>query len=433
MSDRLKPLLAAELAAFEAAAGEPDWTDVRRKARKFAARRLALRAGTAAVAAVFAVLAATPALGLRGHLVHLFADSEPAPAHVVTEFAQLDVAAPAGMAPGVIAAQARDVLEVPLSTGEDAVLWVAPTRSGGFCLGLSTSGRGSGGGGGCDRDRLGRFSPGLVIPGPVGPEGTVLKPPIVIDGHTLVPQAVQVEIRYQDGDVADTPVVWVSDPINAGFFVYEVPRRHWDAGHRPSILVLEDGDGHELARSKSYLDQMFRAMSAAGVDSNTGAPAEAIPSQRRELIAITTEQGSREALWVAPRRGGGRCHWLTSDGLPGREQGCPPPSTEPHPDIAAGLLSGSAPILLEGEVGEGVATLELHYRDGDVQRLKAVEGFVLGEIPSRHWPRGRRLDELVALDAEGREISRRPFSTETPGTYPCADPIELDAGVKSCP
>lgn len=433
MSDRLEPLFAAELAALEAAAGAPDWTDVRRKAHKFAARRLALRAGIAAVAAVFAVLAATPALGLRGHLVHLFADSEPAPAHVVTEFAQLDVAAPAGMAPGVLAAEARDVLEVPLSTGEDAVLWVAPTRSGGFCRGLSTSGRASGGGGGCDRDRLGRFSPGLSIPGPVGPEGTVLKPPIVIDGHTLVLQAAQVEIRYQDGDVADTPVVWVSGPINAGFFVYEVPRRHWEAGHRPSILVLDDADGHELARSKSYLDQTLQAMSGAGVDPNTGAPAQAIAWERRELIAITTEQGTREALWVAPRRGGGQCHWLMSDGRPGREQGCPPPNTEPQPDIAAGLLSGSAPILLEGEVGASVATLELDYRDGDVQRLQAVEGFVMGEIPSRHWPRGHRLYELVALDAEGREISRRPFATETPGTYPCVEQVELGAGLKACP
>jgi hypothetical protein len=423
MSDRLEPLFAAELAALEAAAGEPDWTDVRRKARRLAARRLVLRAGTAAAVAVLAVVVATPALGLRGQLVHLFANGEPAPAHVVTDFSQLDVGAPAGMAPGVIAGEARDVMEVPLSTGKNAVLWVAPTRSGGFCSFLSTSGQGSGGGGGCDRDRLGRFGPGLSIPGPISPEGTVLEPPIVIDGRTFAPQAAQVEIRYEDGDLAHTPVVWVSAPIDAGFFVYEVPRRNWEAGHRPSLLVLEDADGHELARAPSHLDQALQAMTRAG-RSGTGVPAEAIAPQRRELIAITTEQGTREALWVAPRQGGGRCHWLTSDGRPGREQGCPPPDAEPRPDIVAALLSGSAPILLEGQVGGGVATLELHYRDGDVQRLQAVDGFVLGEVPSRHWPRGHCLYELVALDAEGKEISRRSFGTETPGTYPCAEPVE---------
>jgi hypothetical protein len=78
MSD-LESLLAARLAGLVASAGEPDWTDVRRKARRLAARRLALRVGTAAVIAVLAVLMATPALGLRGRLVQLFASSEPAP------------------------------------------------------------------------------------------------------------------------------------------------------------------------------------------------------------------------------------------------------------------------------------------------------------------------------------------------------------------
>jgi hypothetical protein len=44
------------------------------------------------------------------------------------------------------------------------------------------------------------------------------------------------------------PIVWVSAPIDAGFFLYEVPRAHWQAGHRLSELVLEDVNGKELAR-----------------------------------------------------------------------------------------------------------------------------------------------------------------------------------------
>jgi hypothetical protein len=291
--DRLAPLPEAS---------QQSWDDARHRAGKRRPRRLVLAATAAASVALLAVLAATPALGLRGRLVHLFADSEPAPAGVVRDFAGLDIAAPAGMAPGVIASEAREVMTVPLSTGESAVLWVAPTRSGGFCLGLSTSGRGSGGGGGgCDRDRVLRFSPGLSIPGPVLPDGTIT-PPVVIDGHTLDSRATKVGIRYQDGAVAETPVTWVSAPIDAGFFIYEIPKSHWDAGHRPSALILEDADGHELAHAEGFLDEALQAMS--GTDERTGAPGQAIVSEGRELISITTEQGTREALWVAPSTGG---------------------------------------------------------------------------------------------------------------------------------
>lgn len=431
MSDRVAELMAATIAEIEASTGALDWGHVRRKARRLALRRLALRAGTTAVMVSLAVLVATPAFGLRGRLVQLFASGEPAPAKVVADFAQLDVAAPSGMAPDVIASEAREVMDVPLTTGKNAILWVAPTRSGGFCLGLSMNGRGSGDAGGCDRDRVGRFAPGLSIPGPISSDGRILEPPVVIDGHTLIPSAAKVEVRFEDGAVAETAIVWVSEPIDAGFFIYEVPQDHWEAGHRPVSLLLEDGDGRELARSKSYLNESLQRMT--GSDPRTAAPREALAFQRRKLIEVTTAQGTREALWVAPRRDGGRCEWLTSDGHPGRESSCPPPSQMPPDEIAAGLLAGSAPILLEGELGVDVATLELHYQDGDVERLRPVEGFVLAEITSRHWPLGHRLEELVALDAHGAVVARHRLDPDTPGTYPCAKPIVVHAGMTACP
>ena len=109
-----------------------------------------------------------------------------------------------------------------------------------------------------------------MIPGPISRDGTILKPPVVINGHTLISEAAKVEIRYQDGEIAESPVVWVSPPIDAGFFIYEVPERHWRAGHRPSIIVLEDAEGRELAREKSYLDHALKRMADAG----SGAPRE---------------------------------------------------------------------------------------------------------------------------------------------------------------
>ena len=75
-----------------------------------------------------------------------FSGGEPAPAPVTKDFSQIDVAAPPGMATGVIVGEARDVLEVPLSTGKTAVVWVAPTRSGGFCRFVSENRHTMGGG-----------------------------------------------------------------------------------------------------------------------------------------------------------------------------------------------------------------------------------------------------------------------------------------------
>jgi hypothetical protein len=109
-----------------------------------------------------------------------------------------------------------------------------------------------------------------MIPGPISRDGRVLQPPVVINGHTLISEAATVEIQYQDGEVAETSVVWVSAPIDAGFFIYEVPERHWGAGHRPSILVLEDAEGHELARARSFLDQALQGMSDAGSGTRAG-------------------------------------------------------------------------------------------------------------------------------------------------------------------
>jgi hypothetical protein len=246
MNDRFEEVLAARLNALLASSPEPDWADVRTRARHLVARRRGLRMGAAA-AVLAGIVAATPAFGLRGQIVRLFADSTPAPAPVVRQFGGIDVAAPPGMATGVVAGEAKGVMEAPLSNGRTATVWVAPTKGGGFCMFVSESRR-SIGGGGCDRDRALPFSPGLSIPGPISATGEIQVPPVILAGDTLIHGAVRVEIRFEDGTSAQTPVVWVSAPIDAGFFVYDLPPEHWKAGQRPVALVLEDADGTELAR-----------------------------------------------------------------------------------------------------------------------------------------------------------------------------------------
>jgi hypothetical protein len=225
-------LLEERLRALANPADDSDWDAVRRARRR--PLRLAVAGGALALAGVVGVGAA---LGLYRDVLP-FGSLQPAPAPVVRSFSGFDVGAPAGMAPGVIAGEARKVVELRLSTGKNWILWVAPTRSGGFCMQH-----------GCDRDRAIPFSPGLAVPGPVSPTGEILAPPVIFEGDTLIHGASKLRVEFEDGTSARTPLVWVSAPIDAGFFVYEVPEAHWAAGHRPVALVLEDANGKELARN----------------------------------------------------------------------------------------------------------------------------------------------------------------------------------------
>jgi hypothetical protein len=234
-------VLSARLGELLVSTCEPNWADVRLRAKR-RRRRGGAKLGAAAAVAVLAVLAAAPALGLGGHLVQLFGSGEPAPDKVVTSFAQMDVAAPPGMAPNVIAGETREVARWPLSTGKTSILWVAPTQAGGFCMEWSDAG------GGCERDRKLDFAPGMAIPGEVAPPGEAQKPPVLVTGDTLLRDAASVDVQFEDGDDARVPLVWVSPPIDAGFFLYEIPISHLERGHLPSALVLQDTKGHELAR-----------------------------------------------------------------------------------------------------------------------------------------------------------------------------------------
>ena len=231
MSEAIDPL-AERLQALANVNDDSDWRAVRKARRR--PLRLALAAGALTLAGVVGVGAA---FGIYRDVLP-FGSLEPAPTPVVKSFAGFDVAAPTGMAPGVIAGEARKVVELRLSTGKNWVMWVAPTRSGGFCMPR-----------GCDRDRVLPFSPGLAVPGPVSRTGEILAPPVIFEGDTLIHGASTLKVEFEDGTSARTALVWVSAPIDAGFFVYEVPQTHWVAGHRPAALVLEDANGTELARN----------------------------------------------------------------------------------------------------------------------------------------------------------------------------------------
>ena len=226
--------LAARFARMTEFVGEADWADVESRAhglalrtdvvqvheRRFSSRKFVL-VGAAALLAV-----AAPAFGLPQRVVKLFSAGEPAPPRTELLFSTLDRGAPPGLESGVIAGTARKAFEVQLPEGVRGMLWVAPTAKGGHCellqlIGADGRARGASGPG-C-QNRANQTGYGITIPGPVTSRG-IERGPVVIDGHASVREASSAIIEFEDGTQARIGLTWISEPIDAGFFVYGVPQ-----------------------------------------------------------------------------------------------------------------------------------------------------------------------------------------------------------------
>lgn len=224
--------LDTRLGALADPADDSSWLEVTTRARALRRRRRVPVMVAAALALAFVVVA--PAVGLRGKIIQLFDDAAPAPERVERSFASLDQGVPPRLGTGVVADRARKVFET-----QGVVLWLAPTTRGGFCSLVEV--RGNGGGGECVTlyDRL---SVDVSLHGRIA----------LIHGFAQQKRAASLVLGFQDGESASVPLVWVSAPVDTGFFVYAVPEQHRREGHLPTTLRLLAVDGDELDRREIH-------------------------------------------------------------------------------------------------------------------------------------------------------------------------------------
>jgi hypothetical protein len=398
---------------------DADWNDVLRRARR-ARRRRQASAGAALAGAIVVGVASAYALG---HPIIDFGKAAKGPTSVVNNFGSLQVGAPAGMAPGVLPHQARRITAVRID-GKEHVLWVAPTKQGGFCELWSKLM------GGCRANRHDKFAPRIDI-GVLGARNNTGV--AVLSGSFFQSAGARLEVSYLDGVTDEIPFVWVTAPIDAGFYLYRVPDAHRISARRPTFVTLLDKTGKVLAREKVFdvaanapRDVMHRLPGYPPLS----VPAEAKWAKRLQLFALRADDGAKIGLWIAPEREGGTCFWTNQASgctkVGHRVQGTLRP-------LALGFEGGGKHVTLCCTVGRHVARVEVRFEDGERIELTPKQGYLVWPIPSRHYPRGHRLNELIAFDASGRRIARRRLPTNEPGLYPCSKPKSYGYDVSMCP
>jgi hypothetical protein len=409
----VEPLIVSELDALLPLpdSGRADWQDVVRRAgldRRRGRRPLGYRKSLALVllAAAAIVFLVAPALGIAPPVLDFFS-SKHAPKRVVHQFGLLNVGAPRGMSPQVIPGQTRLVTTYHRHNGTAFPLWVAPTHTGGFCFVF-------GFGGGCaDRTSRAHDEPGDRNSGAIGLDrlGSTALAGYVYDKHIA-----GLEVRFRHAPAVSVPLLWVSPPIDAGFFFYDVTRVQLREGGPVAVVALDE-HGKELAR----VAWIFRPKPA------WFNPLKVADLSRRHVIL----RSGSASIAIAPSRTGGNCFWLRY-GYATMGTGCAPPRYQTVP-MAGGLNHGTDFTVFSAQVKPAVDRVRLLFQDGTRIVLHPVEEFVLYTLPESNWPRGHRLTAAVAYSAAGKQLARQAFDPRQVGTYPCAKQVPIGAGQTACP
>lgn len=259
----------------DCAGARGDWDDVLRRAENAArltAPRRRLRrpsrrvlAWGVAVASLLVIFFATPAFGLLRNWIgrkDVPFTGKTAPFVVKRNFADMSIGSPPGMAPQAIAGQTRKV-GVFHAFGRAYLLYVVPTRNGAFCWMF-------GGSSTCpDARPVARTYPhmsGAVNPyllsteigmNRVSRRGSAYR--LEIDGVVYAKNAASLSVEYEDHTSVQIPFVYVSKPIDAGFFLYGIPPTHYRSGNTLVAVSAHDSQGKLIARVPMSVARLFTA------------------------------------------------------------------------------------------------------------------------------------------------------------------------------
>lgn len=421
--DQLDEILAERLNAALDAPAHARWEDVVKAAVPWHRRLELLRIRRTPLAAAIALLVlafAGSALAFREQVVN-FLTAAHASKSVVDDFGQRGAAqAVFANSPGVIAADTRRVATTTVN-GHPSTLYVAPTRSGGFCSSWTGTGRSQ-----C----LSRS--GKVLADFQWLAASLRGGVDRVEGVTLR-QAAQVSLRLSDGRTIAVPVDWVTTPINAGFFLYGIGTADRSRAV-PSMLFVSVGGRVVSAQKIPDVAAMAGAPAVVTHEDEWGrsvqTTAEAVWGERHRLFKFIGRDGAILAAWAMPSRRSSSRRCFASE----YAFGCEPRSiAEPalQLEVEGGGSAGSP--ALWGQVSDHVAKLELVFQDG--MRATAVprDGFVLVPIGSRHFAFNHRLKRVIGLDDQGQAFTAVSIAPRTPGVYPCARPRAFGYGVTSCP
>jgi hypothetical protein len=316
--------------------------------------------------------------------------------------------------PGAVSDQAAKVASLETPFGE-AVLWHAPSRFDTSCSWLELAGR---------FYFLGSSSGCQVTGESPRRHGELARRGNLVLFYAFgIPSAGSVKLDFADGHHVRLR------PHSDGFLLYRVAQPAFMASGQPSSYTVVAASGKQLLHADLSLPPLTSLGAERTVRLPDGQfgflPRRAIVAKARKLIQFRAEQGMRVTVWVIPMHGGGRCYVYNVG------SGCALPGS--HAPPLGAVIHGGEPILLAGEVREDVATYELRYEDGAVERLHPVENFIMHEIPSIHYARGHRLKLVIARARDGHILAQEAVPVRAPGVYPCEKPVDFGHGVKACP
>ena len=260
----VEPLILSELERMHPLpdGGRADWSDVLRRAGSrtgggrlpVVRRRWPLVAiGVAAV--LVAILVATPAWALVRDVLPFWGQAS-APSSVKVEFSRMNRGpAPADMSPQAVSGDSREIEQATIG-GETKTLWVAPaTGRFDFCWIWGPNLLGTCGSAaqplGVAFETIPPHDPSQpaqttnFAPNSGYPENGV---PFWVTGSAISASVSDVVIRFSDGSSVQPHIVWVSAPINAGFFAYDIPAEQQSSDDHATAVEAYDQDGKLVSK-----------------------------------------------------------------------------------------------------------------------------------------------------------------------------------------